>query len=56
MTAILLVLLVALILVGVGFVVKMIWWIALAVLIVWLLGFLVRGLIGSDDRNRGRRW
>ena len=43
MVPILLVLLLVLILFGAGFAVKLLWWIALAVLVLWLLGFLVRG-------------
>lgn len=37
------VLLLALILGGIGFAVHILWWIALAVLVVWLLGFVFRG-------------
>ena len=43
MVPILLVLLLALILFGAGFAVKILWWIALAVLVLWLVGFFVRG-------------
>jgi len=43
MVPILLVLLAAaVILFAVGFVVKVLWWIALAVFVIWLLGFLFR--------------
>jgi hypothetical protein len=52
MGAILLVLLLALILGGAGFAVHVLWWIALAVLVVWLLGFAMRGSSGS----RWYRW
>ncbi|MFF1809974.1 hydrophobic protein [Streptomyces sp. NPDC058251] len=38
----LLVLLLALLLFGVGFAVKALWWIAVIVLVVWLLGFVAR--------------
>ena len=41
MGPLLLVLLLALILGGVGFAVNVLWWVALAVLIVWIAGFLV---------------
>lgn len=44
----LLVLILAIILFGAGFAVKILWWIALAVLVIWLLGFLVR--------SGGGRW
>ena len=42
MGIILLVLLLALILGGLGFAIHILWWIALVVLVIWLLGFLVR--------------
>jgi hypothetical protein len=41
---ILLVLLLAIVLGGLGFAVHVLWWIALAVLVLWLLGFLVSAL------------
>ncbi len=53
MVPIVLVLLLALILGGVGFAVHVLWWIALAVLVIWLLGFLVRSGSGS---GRWYRW
>lgn len=56
MVPILLVLLLALILFGVGFAVKVLWWIALAVLVVWLLGFLMRGSTAAGGRSRWYRW
>ncbi|MFI7008748.1 hydrophobic protein [Streptomyces sp. NPDC050145] len=56
MIAVLLVLLLALILFGAGFAVKLLWWVALAVLAVWLLGFLVRGTTASGSRSRWYRW
>jgi hypothetical protein len=40
--AVLLVLLLILILFGFGFAVKALWWIAIALLIVWLIGFFAR--------------
>jgi hypothetical protein len=45
------VLLIALILGGLGFAIHVLWWIALAVLIIWLLGFLFRA-----SETRRRRW
>jgi len=39
MAAILLVLLLAIILGGLGFAIHVLWWIALAVLVLWLIGF-----------------
>jgi hypothetical protein len=57
MGIILLVLLLALILGGLGFAIHILWWIALIVLVIWLLGFLIRGAEGAG-RARGRwyRW
>jgi hypothetical protein len=51
------VLLLALILGGFGFAIHVLWWIALAVLVLWLLGFVFRGA-GVDGGPRGRwyRW
>jgi hypothetical protein len=53
MGIVLLVLLLALILGGLGFAVHVLWWIALVVLAVWLLGFLVRSAEGG---GRWYRW
>ena len=55
MALILAVLLIALILGGLGFAVHVLWWIALVVLVIWLLGFLFRG---AERAGRGRwyRW
>jgi hypothetical protein len=50
--AVLLVLLLALILGGLGFAVHVLWWIALIVLAIWLIGFFVRAAEG----NRWYRW
>jgi membrane protein YdbS with pleckstrin-like domain len=55
MGIILLVLLLALILGGLGFVLHVLWWIALVVLAIWLIGFLVRVGEGSA-RSRWYRW
>ncbi len=51
------VLLLALILGGLGFAVHVLWWIALVILVIWLLGFLLRTAEGGG-RRRGRwyRW
>ncbi|MGW0083838.1 hydrophobic protein [Streptomyces sp. NPDC003393] len=56
MVPILLVLLLALILFGVGFAVKVLWWIALAVFVVWLLGFLIHGTGTGGRRAHWYRW
>src|SRR5215469_17426160 len=55
MALILLVLLLALLLGGLGFAVHILWWIALIVLIIWVLGFLVRAGEGGS-RSRWYRW
>jgi hypothetical protein len=52
---ILLVLLLALILGGLGFAVHVLWWIALVVLVIWLAGFLFRAVEGGS-RRRWYRW
>jgi hypothetical protein len=54
MALILIVLLLALLLGGLGFAVHILWWIALIVLVVWLLGFLIR--VGEGGRSRWYRW
>jgi hypothetical protein len=48
------VLLLALILGGLGFAIHVLWWIALVVLVLWLLGFLFRTAEGAGSRRR--RW
>jgi fatty acid desaturase len=50
------VLLLALILFGAGFAVHVLWWIALIVLALWLLGFLFRAAEGAGPRRRWYRW
>jgi hypothetical protein len=56
MGIVILVLLLALILGGAGFAVHMLWWIALAVLVIWLLGFALRGTGAGGGRGRWYRW
>ncbi|MER5207779.1 hydrophobic protein [Streptomyces sp. NPDC002825] len=51
MVPLLLVLLVILILFGAGFAVEVLWYIAIAVLVLWLLGFLMR-----SGNSRWYRW
>ena len=48
MVALLLALLVVLILFGVGFTLHVLWWIAIAALVLWAIGLVARG--------SGRRW
>jgi hypothetical protein len=55
MGIILLVLLLALVLGGLGFAIHVLWWIALAVLVIWLLGFALRAGEGAS-RGRWYRW
>jgi hypothetical protein len=55
MALILLLLLLALLLGGLGFAGHILWWIALVVLVLWLLGFVVR--VGeATSRSRWYRW
>ena len=56
MALILLVLLLALILGGLGFAVHVLWWIALVVLVIWLLGFVLRAAESGGSRRRWYRW
>ena len=56
MVPILIVLLLALVLFGAGFALKILWWVALIVLAVWLLGFVVRGTSAGGGRGRWYRW
>ncbi|MEV6796310.1 hydrophobic protein [Streptomyces sp. NPDC051320] len=56
MLPIILVLLLALILFGAGFALKALWWIAVIVLVVWLLGFVIRPTSGGGKRGRWYRW
>ena len=52
MGLILLVLLLALLFGGLGFAVHILWWVAIALLVIWALGFLMRGAEGA----RWYRW
>ena len=54
MLLILAIFLIALILAGLGFAIHVLWWIALIVLAIWLLGFLFRTAEGAGTRRR--RW
>ena len=51
MVIILAVLLLALILGGLGFAVHVLWWIALIVLVLWLLGFFLTGAASGGSRR-----
>jgi hypothetical protein len=55
MAVILVALLVILILFGLGFAIHVLWWVALAALVIWVLGFFLR--VGETIvRPRRRRW
>ena len=55
MVLIIVVLLIVLILGGLGFALHVLWWVALAALVIWLLGFLLRAG-ETADRSRRNRW
>ncbi|MEY9848644.1 hydrophobic protein [Streptacidiphilus sp. MAP5-3] len=57
MVLLIVVLLLALVLGGAGFALHALWWIALVVLALWLLGFVFRGeRAGAGGRGRWYRW
>ncbi|MEV7180697.1 hydrophobic protein [Kitasatospora sp. NPDC093679] len=56
MLPLVLVLLLALLLFGAGFAVKALWWVAVLVLAVWLIGFVARGTTSGGGRGRWYRW
>jgi hypothetical protein len=58
MAIVLIALLIVLILFGLGFALHVLWWVALAALIVWLLGFVLRvgETIARPPRRRWYRW
>ncbi|GLW73496.1 hypothetical protein Kpho02_57950 [Kitasatospora phosalacinea] len=56
MLAMLLVLLLIVILFGAGFAAHVLWWIAIAVLVLWLIGFVARGAGTGGGRSRWYRW
>ncbi|WP_420082651.1 hydrophobic protein (plasmid) [Streptomyces sp. JL4002] len=50
MIPLLLVLLLILILIGAGFAIDIFWWVAIALLVIWLIGFV------AHPRKSGSRW
>jgi hypothetical protein len=56
MVPLLVVLLLALLLGGLGFAVHVLWWIAIIVLVVWLVGFVFGSAGGGARRGRWYRW
>ncbi|MEV7777088.1 hydrophobic protein [Kitasatospora sp. NPDC088351] len=56
MIALLLALLVIVLIAGIGFSIHLLWWVALAGLVVWFLGFFVHGASGRGGNARWYRW
>ncbi|MFJ7201691.1 MULTISPECIES: hydrophobic protein [unclassified Streptomyces] len=56
MVPLLLVLLLALLLFGAGFALKILWWVAIVVFVIWLVGFVARGAGSSGGRSHWYRW
>jgi Trk-type K+ transport system membrane component len=58
MAIVLIALLIVVILGGLGFAIHVLWWIAIAALVIWLLGFLLRAgeTVARPRRRRRRRW
>ena len=56
MGVLLAVLLIVLLLGGFGFALHVLWWIALILLVVWLVGFIARGTTAGGRRSRWYRW
>jgi hypothetical protein len=58
MAVVLIALLIILLLGAFGFAMHVLWWIAIAALIIWLLGFVLRGgeTIGRSRRRRWYNW
>jgi hypothetical protein len=50
------VLILALILLGAGCALKVLWILAAIVIVLWLVGFVVRGTAASGQRGRWYRW
>jgi hypothetical protein len=56
MAIILIALLVVLILGGLGFLIHVLWWLALAALVIWLVGFLLRAGEHAGGRRHWYYW
>jgi len=57
MAIILIALIIVLILGGLGFLIHVLWWLALAALVIWLAGFLLRrGEAAGGSRRRWYHW
>ena len=55
MAILLIALLVVLVLGGLGFVIHVLWWVALVALVLWLLGFFLRAGESAGRRRSSRR-
>lgn len=57
MPLILAVLILAVLLAGLGFAIHLLWWLAVIVLVIWLVGFVARAAeTGTRSRGRWYRW
>jgi hypothetical protein len=56
MAVLLLALLIVILLGAFGFVLHLLWWLAIIALVLWLLGFLLRVGESSGSRRRWYRW
>ncbi|MCC9305781.1 hydrophobic protein [Kitasatospora sp. RB6PN24] len=56
MVLLLLVFIIVVILGGLGFAVHVLWWVALVLFVLWLLGFLLRRPTHTGARGRWYRW
>jgi hypothetical protein len=56
MTPLLLVLLIAVVLLGLGFAMKVLWWIALVAMLVWALALFFRGARSNKERGGRGGW
>ncbi|MFI9274062.1 hydrophobic protein [Kitasatospora sp. NPDC052896] len=56
MAVLLLVLLLTLLLFGLGFAVKVLWWVAVIMFVLWLIGFIARTTDAAGSRSRWYRW
>ncbi|MEV6099821.1 hypothetical protein [Nocardia sp. NPDC051981] len=50
------VLLLVLLLAGLGFLVKALWWLAIVVLVIWIFGFVFPTADSAGSRGRWYRW
>jgi hypothetical protein len=55
-TALIVLLLLLIVLGGLGFVAKVLWFVLIAALLIWAIGFLVGGVAEGSARRRWYRW